>query len=146
MVRMSTTKSKHALALYAFLVEEWDAMQIAPTTWCRQVGIADPTVYRWRQGVEPDMRSLRRVAEALGRPIVDILVAANYLQPDEVGGHVAVPRSYDVLEAINLDQAISDQCREALRQVYDAFTLVESGAAKKVRVRARKGTTASSRS
>lgn len=143
---MSTTRSTHALALYSFLQKEWDAMKIAPTTWCRQVGIADPTVYRWRQGVEPDMRSLKRVAEALGRPVLDILVAAEYVTPEEAKGHIATPRSYDVLEAIRLDQSISDNCREAMRQVYDAFALVESGRAKRVRVQARKGNTTSTRS
>jgi hypothetical protein len=138
MVRMSTSPSKHATALYAFLEKEWAAMKIAPTTWCRQVGIADPTVYRWSQGVEPDMKSIRRVAEALGRPVIDVLVAAGYVSAEEAGGHVPAPRSYSLIDGLNLDTTYSPEIREALRQVLDAMLLVETGAAKKVKVRTRR--------
>lgn len=132
---MNATKSDQAIALYRFLETEWDAMDIRPTAWCRSVGLADATVLRWRDGVEPDLRSLRRVAEALGRPLLDLLVASGYVTEEEAGGYVVPPRSYDLLEAIQLDQSISDGEREALRQVHDAFAMVGAGKAKKVTVR-----------
>jgi hypothetical protein len=139
---MSTPGSKHALALYAFLEKEWAAMKTGPYAWCREVGIADPTVFRWKQGVEPDMRSLRRVAEALGRPVLEILIAVRYVSVAEANGHVvAPPPSYSVLEALERDQSISDDVREVLRQVYDSVMAIESGAAKKATVRRKRGVT-----
>lgn len=121
--------------MYAFLQQEWDAMGIRPTAWCRKVGMADATVLRWRDGVEPDLRTLRRVAEALGRPLLDLLVAAGYVTSAEAGGYSVPIRSYSLLEAIELDRSISDGEREALRQVHDAFALVEAGRRRKVKVK-----------
>lgn len=119
---MSTTGSKHATKLYAFLQKEWDAMGIAPTTWCRTVGIPDPTVYRWKTGVEPDMKSMRRVAEALERPLVDVLLAAGYVTPAQVGGHIPeLRRPHDLREALEKDQSVDAGLREAIRQMLDAF-------------------------
>jgi hypothetical protein len=136
---MNATRSKNAQSLFAFLEEEWDRMGLKPTAWTRKVGIPDATVLRWRDGIEPDMRSLKRIAEALERPLVDVLLAAEYITPDEVSGYVPQPRSYDLLEAIELDPKLSDGEREALRQVHDAFRLVESGQVRKKRVRGRTG-------
>lgn len=122
--------------LFAFLQTEWDAMGIGPTAWARRVGLPDATVLRWRdEDVDPDMRTLRRVAEALERPVVDVLLAAGYVTSDELNGYAVPVRTYDIIETIRLDQKLSDPEREALRQVHDAFALVQSGQAKKVRVR-----------
>lgn len=138
---MSTTPSKQASALYAFLEKEWDAMKIAPTRWCREAGIADPTVYRWKHGVEPDMKSIRRVAEALGRPVLDVLVAAGYVSSEEANGHIPGPRSYDLREALRLDENFSPAIREALAQTLDGMLAIEAGTARKVKVRAKRGNT-----
>lgn len=132
---MMADKNKNALALYRFLESEWDRLGIRPTAWCRQVRIADATVLRWREGVEPDMRSLRRVAEALERPLIDLLLAAEYVTPEQIDGREITDRSFDLLETIRLDPKLSSAEREALRQVHDAFALVESGAKRKVRVK-----------
>ena len=98
--------------------------------------MSDATVLRWRDGdAEPDMRTLRRVAEALGRPLIDVLIAAGYVDPEQAGGYAVPIRSYSLLEAIELDRTISDGEREALRQVHDAFALVQSGQRRRVRVK-----------
>ena len=134
---MSSTSragSAQARALFDFILAECNAQQIALTTWCRGAGIPDPTVLRWREGVEPDMRSLRRVAVALDRSLIDILVAGGWITREEANGHVPQIRSYDLSEAIRLDTKISDAEREAHRQLQQAFAMVESGAKKRVRV------------
>ena len=136
MLRMGT-ESANAKALYAFLEQEWARMGIRPTAWCRKVGLADATVLRWREGIEPDLRSLKRVAEALERPLIDILVGARYVTSEEAGGYVVAPRCCDLLEAIRLDPELSDGEREALRQVHDAFALVEAERAHRTRSRRR---------
>lgn len=111
-------KSAEAIELYRFIQNECDRMDVRITTWARRHNIADATIIRWRQGVEPDMRSLRRVAEALGRPLWEVLTAAGYIDPEEVGRDVS-PREYDVAEAIRLDRRLTPRARELLNQVYD---------------------------
>jgi transcriptional regulator with XRE-family HTH domain len=133
---MGTDGSPYAQALYSFLEREWEAMDIRPSAWCRRVGLADATVLRWREGEsEPDMRTIRRVADALERPVIDLLVAMGYVTRREAGGYEPPARTYDLLETIRLDPKLTDGEREALRQVYDAIRLVNSGKARKVRVR-----------
>lgn len=111
-------KSSEAIQLFRFLQAECDRMDIKITTWGRKNDIADATIIRWRQGVEPDMRSLRRVAKALDRPLWEVLVAAGYVDPEDVGRDIS-PREYDVADAIRLDRKLSPRARELLNQVYD---------------------------
>lgn len=134
MLRMGSP-SKEAIALYRWLQTEWDAMDIAPTAWCRKVGFSDATVLRWRDGIEPDLRTLKKLAVALERPLLDVLIKAGYVKRNEVGEYQVPPRTYDLLETIRLDPTLSDGEREALRQVHDAFALVGSGRRRKVTVR-----------
>jgi len=118
------TASPNARALYAFLEREWAAMDIRPTAWCRKVGLADATIFRWRdEGCEPDMHTLKKVADALERPLIDVLIAAEYIPLDEAGGYEVPDRTYDLLEAIRLDPELSDGEREAHRQLHYAFNL-----------------------
>jgi len=122
MVRRPPSPNAHAL--YAWLETEWANMGIKPTAWCRKVGLADATIFRWRdEGCEPDVATLKKVAEALERPLIDILIAANYITPDETGGYKAPERTYDLLETLRLDTGLSPHEREAHRHLHDAFAL-----------------------
>lgn len=76
--------SPHGLALFAYLQAQATAAGMAVTTWCRKIGISDSTAWRWSDGVEPDMRTMRKLAEGLGVPLRDILVAAKYLGREEL--------------------------------------------------------------
>lgn len=124
--------SRHALALYAFLRTEWDRLDVLPTIWCRQHGIPDPTVLRWARGVEPDMRSLRRVAEALGRSLLDVLVAGEYLTPDEAAGHVPTPVMVDARKAVQLDPDVDDVLTEAVLSMMDSYEAILEHAARRI--------------
>jgi transcriptional regulator with XRE-family HTH domain len=116
--------SPNAKALYAFLEREWAAMGIRPTAWCRRVGIADATILRWRdEGCEPDVATLKRVAAALERPLIDVLIGAEYITPSDAGGYEVPDRTYDIADAIRLDPRLSDGQREAYRSMYRAFEL-----------------------
>ena len=129
--------SRQAKQLYGWLEDEWAARGITMTAWCREAGISNTTVLRWREGTEPDLRTLRIVADKLERSLVDVLLAAGYIYQDEVDGYEIPTRYYDIVETIRLDPDLSDEEREALRQIHDAFALVESGRKRKVKVRGR---------
>jgi transcriptional regulator with XRE-family HTH domain len=119
----------HGAALSRFLAGEWAALGTNRSRWCRQHGLSDSTVLRWSQGSSNiDMAQMNAVARALGRPLVDILLAARYLTPEEVGGRqVTVRQPIAAADAIRTDPALSDTMRAALLAVLRTGTSVESG-------------------
>lgn len=124
MVKTHAAPVKPGLALYTFLQEEWRALGTTRGAWCRQADLPDSTVHRWSQGHEPDMKSLRAVATALERPFTDILLAAGYVTPEELGGALLSPRKPPTLdEALKLDpELIADPGQqELLTQVVDSI-------------------------
>jgi hypothetical protein len=134
------TMIDHGKRLAEFLASEWASMGITRGTWCRENKIPDSTVMRWARGVEPDMRNLRIVAGALGRPLVDVLLAAGYLHPSDVNGRQVSPPTprQSVEKAIEEDPTLSDAMRELLRSTYNGGRAIESGKAKVVKINARK--------
>lgn len=140
LLTMATRTVDHAKALYAFIETEWIKQGLkGPTPWARLNGFSVVTMLNWRdKGGDVDMRMIRQVAEALHRPVIDVLIAAKYVTVDEAGGYEVPEREYDLLDAIRLDTSLSDAEREALRQVHDAFALVSSGRKRKVTVRSAK--------
>jgi transcriptional regulator with XRE-family HTH domain len=119
----------HGAALSRFLAAEWAALGTNRARWCRQHGLSDSTVLRWSQGSSNiDMAQMNAVARALGRPLVDILLAARYLTPEEVGGRHATPREPTAaVDAIRADPGLSDTMRAALLAVLRTGMSVESG-------------------
>jgi transcriptional regulator with XRE-family HTH domain len=51
----------------------------------RKAGLSDTQVSRWLQGKQPSIDNLRRVAPVLHIPMSELLVAAEYVTPDEIG-------------------------------------------------------------
>jgi len=126
----------HGQRLTEFLQREWDAAGTTRGAWCREVGLADSTVMRWGQGTDPDFRNLELVAAGLGRRMVDVLLAAGYLTPDEVNGHVPVQSSrLDIDTALRTATGVSDAERDAHMQLRKAYQLIESGQATRVTAR-----------
>lgn len=128
----------YGMDLHDFLQKEWDHMGTTRGAWCREAGIPDSTVHRWGQGIEPDMRSLRLVAEALHRPLVDVLQGAGYLDKKTLHREIPPRETPSVLKALQPpdkggDPTLSPVVREALLQIYERLTLVESGQARSVR-------------
>lgn len=59
-------------------------------TFARLVGVDPKTIGHWLAGtVEVSEQSVRRVATALGRPPMDLLVAVGYYRPEEVAAPLA---------------------------------------------------------
>lgn len=127
----------HGVRLTHFLEKEWDALYTTRGAWCRKVGLADSTVYRWSQGVEPDMRNMVLIAQGLNRKLVDILYAAGYLGEDEYKVRTVTPvrERPSLVDAIRTDPSLSTGQREALLAVHAAFeTPNGTKPAKRVRV------------
>lgn len=120
--------------LYAYLAEHWRALGTNQNAWCdAHPGIHAPTVSRWRTGTEPRLPAFRTIAEALGVPVVDVLVAAGVLQPDEVGGRTpAQPTTATLDLALRTDPDLSVGLRKAVRDIVRAWRTIEAGEADEV--------------
>lgn len=114
----------HGVLLTRFLEKEWDALYTTRGAWCRKVGVADSTVYRWSQGVEPDIRNMRLVADGLGRKLIDILYAAGYVDDTEVRVRaVTPPRSRaSMTDVVNTDSALTKDGKEMMLKLYSILT------------------------
>lgn len=119
---MSSSQS-HGIQLTRYLEKEWDALYTNRGEWCRKHGLADSTVYRWSQGVEPDLRNMQTVAEGLGRRLVEILYHAGYLDDSDLRLRAVTPprERVDLEAAIRTDPELTDSEREALLMVHTAF-------------------------
>lgn len=95
---------------------EWTEYRLAKTT-----GIAKGVIALWRtKGSEPEIGSVRQVAEAFDVSAIDAMIAAGYLAPDEL------PESMSVLEAIRRDRSLDAAGRDALVSVYRAVVTTGS--------------------
>lgn len=123
----------HGVLLTRFLEKEWDALYTTRGAWCRKVGVADSTVYRWSQGVEPDMRNMVEIAHGLGRKLTDILFAAGYIAEDEVKRIVVAParEKMDLADVIRGDASLSAAQRDALLAVHAAFQPAKTKSARR---------------
>jgi transcriptional regulator with XRE-family HTH domain len=58
---------------------EWSAADLA-----RESSVSEARITEWKNaGMRPSIPSARRVATALGVPLLDVLVAAEHLTPEE---------------------------------------------------------------
>lgn len=116
------SRTRYALALTRFLEAEWKALGTNRGKWCRKVGLADSTVFRWSQGVEPDMPTYDLLAKALGRDLVDVLQAAGYLSAEDLAGRSVAPRGLpDAMDAVRADPALSEEEKQAHLQLHRLF-------------------------
>lgn len=137
---MSPTTVNHGVLLTRFLEKEWDALGTTRGSWCRRAGIPDSTVYRWSQGVQPDLDNMVALAEALGRRLTDVLYHAGYIGEDEMRVRTVAPANERpaLEDMIRTDDALSPPERQALLAVHAAFTRpVAKGAKRSVRVTSR---------
>ncbi len=51
----------------------------------RHAKINRSIIGRWRDGAQPEVRTARALAVALGRPLLEVLVASELLTPEEAG-------------------------------------------------------------
>jgi transcriptional regulator with XRE-family HTH domain len=97
----------------------------------RESGVPDSVLSRWRNaGTKPSLEQLRRLQPFLQAPLLELLVAAGHLTPDEanltaVSRPVRLPR--DVRDAIELEPALPDDLKRLLLNQYDAMLELARG-------------------
>lgn len=57
---------------------------------CAHSGLRPSVVFRWRKGYRPDIGNARIMARALQVPLLEVLVKAGRLSPEEAGAEVRV--------------------------------------------------------
>jgi len=90
----------------------------------RSTGVADSTVSRWLAGTAPDIDQCRKLAGALGVPMLEVVVRAGHLtraeaQLREARAVVPVVR-LEPREALVGDDSLADDARVILLAAYDA--------------------------
>jgi hypothetical protein len=87
---------------------------------CRDHGLDNALVSAWKSGRGVDLDSARKVADALGLTLGQVLVVAGYGQPEDFGGAEPpkpVAPIVDVDYAIENDPNLTGAERDLLRQV-----------------------------
>lgn len=61
-----------------------DERQLSNAALARTTGLNDSAISKWRRGAAaPDVASCRRIAQAIHRPLLEVLVAAGHLSSEE---------------------------------------------------------------
>jgi transcriptional regulator with XRE-family HTH domain len=130
----ATIEVDHGAALYAYLSAYWRAHGTNQNAWCdAHPGIQAPTVSRWARGTEPSLSALRKVADALGISMLDILIAADVITEAELDRPApAAPAAPSFLDAVRLDPDLTDREREIYPEMRAAFAAVTTGRADEV--------------
>jgi len=93
-----------------------------PTELGRASGVDQSVISRWlNEGRTPQVDQLRKIATPLRATMLDLLIAAGYVSPDELGV-TETPSSAvvaDVAEAIKGDAALIDEARLHLLNQYE---------------------------
>lgn len=94
----------------------------------RAAGVPDSVISRWRNnGTMPSLGQLRRLTEPLGASLLQLLVAAGHLTPDEAeatGAPEPIRIVRSVREAIAHDPELDDELRQLLLVQYEAMLTV----------------------
>jgi transcriptional regulator with XRE-family HTH domain len=97
----------------------------------RDSGVPDSVLSRWRNaGTKPSLEQLRRLQPFLQAPLLELLVAAGHLTPEEanltaVSRPIRLPR--DVRDAIKLEPELPDDLKHLLLHQYDAMIALARG-------------------
>lgn len=123
--------------LYEYLERHWKALGTNANAWTdANPGIQGPTVSRWRTGTVPSLQAMRAVADALGVPMVDVMIAAGVIDRSELDREpAAAPPEPDIDAAIAGDRRLSPLARNTLRDILASIRKVEAGEAESARGR-----------
>lgn len=117
MLHVSTDSTNHGQLLLTYLEQVWKEEATSGSSWCLKHGIRANTVYRWK-AMEPSMDMMKAVARGLGRSLLDVLIIAGYVSPEEANGHVPAPRPVSVEAAVNNDPRLSEAAKRSVLTVY----------------------------
>lgn len=101
----------------------------------RSSGVPDSVISRWRtSGTVPSIAQLRRLQSALQVSLLELVVAAGHLSPEEAGvtsfsPAVRIPR--DARAAIRHDEGLDDDLKHLLEVQYDAMLLLAEARAER---------------
>lgn len=104
----------------AYLEAAMRSARLSQAELARRSGIAESMVSRWLRGLnQPDVPNLRRVRPVLGVPMLELLVAANYLTLEESELRDAPEPPAPVQVGISTEGLTADQVRQV--EGYAAF-------------------------
>lgn len=98
----------------------------------RQSGLNETQISRWMRGQgQPSLANLRRLVPALGRPMLELTVAAGHLDPDEAQMKTrpeppSVTEPLSVVTAISEDRELIPEAREHLLNQYGLLLRLRS--------------------
>lgn len=129
--------STYGPSLYAYLDRIWTQQGTNAAAWGRAHGIVSPTLSRWKSGSVPSLQAMQQVADALGKPVADVLVGAGVLHERDLwrGSGEQGPPTLD--EALASDEAYPAEVRARLREILDSMMAVMGGEVSTVRRRKR---------
>lgn len=70
---------------WGYIQRHLDERSWTPSDLSRAANINRSIIGRWREGAKPEVTTARALATALGRPVLEVLVASGLLTPDEAG-------------------------------------------------------------
>jgi hypothetical protein len=123
--------------LYAYLERWWARQGTNANAWSYTHGIQGPTVSRWQSGTAPSLQAMRQVADALGVPLVDVLVAAGVIDKRELSRETVELSPCTVDAALVSDPSLTDLQRRTLSDMLSALREVETGRTSEARGRQR---------
>lgn len=68
---------------WAYIQRHLDERGWTPSDLSRAANINRSIIGRWREGAKPEVTTARSLASALGRPLIEVLVASGLLTPEE---------------------------------------------------------------
>jgi transcriptional regulator with XRE-family HTH domain len=99
-----------------------------PTELGRESGVDQSVISRWlNEGRTPQVDQLRKIATPLRASMLDLLVAAGYVGPDEVVADDSAGSGkflVSIYEAIDQDEALLDEAKQHLRNQYELLLRV----------------------
>lgn len=118
---MTADPSEWGPRLYAHVDAHLRAAGLTVNAWAdAHPGVGGPTLSRWRDGVTPRLETMLPVAAALGETILDLLVVAGVVDPDD-------PRrdAPTIEAALRGDPGLSDLERTTMTQILAALRKAE---------------------
>lgn len=85
----------------------WEVRELAAAA-----DISPSVVFRWRNGSPPNIKNARAAARALGVPLLEILVVAGIITPDEARASVTAPTG---LSGVSDDELVAELQRRLRR-------------------------------
>jgi hypothetical protein len=133
---MSDTDKTHGPALRRYL----DNLRgtVTMRQFALSIGYDYQRIHQWNGHREPSIEHMRELADALGRPLGEVLVGAEYGTPDDFGGVLPPPPELPIREAIQRATDVDDAYKTNLFTMMDLLNSGRSVEAEPVKASGRK--------